>query len=103
MPFPFRKAWVASRAVRRLARIVVISAAVLAVLFVGSLWYISHWLHSPETRAALERELRKALKMPIAFQAVDISLWSGVKAEGVTVQDGPTQFFESSTFTAKHR
>src|SRR5436190_2505235 len=41
--------------------------------------------------------------MPLKFNSLEISLWGGVRAEGVSVQDGGTQFFESTRFTAKHR
>lgn len=88
---------------RRLARVFLIAAAVLAVLGLGALWYLDRWLKSPETKALVEQELRKALKMPLTFQALDISPWGGVRAEGVSIQDGGTQFFESSSFVAKHR
>ena len=88
---------------KRLIRILVISAAVLAVLLAGGMWYLNRWLTSPETRALVEKELSKALKMPLTFQALDISVWGGVHAEGISVQDGGTRFFESSSFTAKHR
>ena len=88
---------------KRLVRILLITAAVVAVLLAGGIWYLSRWLKSPETRALVEKELSKALKMPLTFQSLDISVWGGVRAEGVSIQDGGTQFFESSSFVAKHR
>jgi type II secretion system protein N len=89
--------------VRRLARILVIAAAVLAAVLIGGMWYLNRWLKSPETHAHVERELSKALKMPLKFRSLTISLWGGLHAEGVSVQDGGTQFFDSTSFSAKHR
>ena len=88
---------------KRLARILLIAAAVLAVVLLGGWWYLSSWLRSPETRALVEQELSKALKMPLKFNSLEISPWGGVRAEGVSIQDGGTQFFESTSFTATHR
>ena len=88
---------------RRLARILIIVAAVLAAVLIGGMWYLNRWLKSPETHAHVERELSKALKMPLKFQALTLSLWGGLHAEGVSVQDGGTQFFDSTSFSAKHR
>ena len=88
---------------KRLVRILVITAAVFAVLLAGATWYLTHWLKSPETRALVERELSKVLKMPLTFQALEISVLGGVRADGISIQDGGTQFFESTSFVAKHR
>lgn len=88
---------------KRLTRIFIISAAVVVALLLGGWWYLSMWLRSPETRALVERELSKAIKMPLKFNSLEISLWGGVRAEGVSIQDGGTQFFESTRFTATHR
>jgi type II secretion system protein N len=89
--------------VRRLARILIIVAAVLAAALIGGMWYLNRWLKAPETHAHVERELSKALKMPLKFQSLTLSLWGGLHAEGVSVQDGGTQFFDSTSFSAKHR
>ncbi len=88
---------------KRLVRILLISAAVLAILFACGAWYLTRWLKSPETRALVEKELSKALKMPLTFQALDISVLGGVRADGISIQDGGTQFFESTSFVAKHK
>jgi type II secretion system protein N len=89
--------------VRRFARILIIVAAVLAAALIGGMWYLNRWLKSPETHAHVERELSKALKMPLKFRSLTLSLWGGLHAEGVSVQDGGTQFFDSTSFSARHR
>ena len=88
---------------KRLFRILLISfAVVMAVLGVG-LWFLSRWLQSPETAALVEQELSKAIKMPLKFRSLNMSLWGGLRADGVAVQDGGTQFLESSKLMASHR
>ena len=88
---------------KRLARILIIVAAILAVLLIGGVWFLNRWLESPETHAHVERELSKAMKMPLKFQKLTLSLWGGLRAEGISVHDKGTQFLESTSFTARHR
>jgi uncharacterized protein involved in outer membrane biogenesis len=89
--------------VKRLAKILIIIVVVLTVVVFAGVWYLNRWLKSPETRAYVEQELSKALKMPLKFETLTLSLFGGVKAEGVSVQDGGTQFFESPNFSADYR
>src|SRR5262245_23660096 len=66
------------------------------------MWGLNHWLKSPEVHARIERELSKSLKMPLKFRKMSISIFSGLHAEGVTVPDRGRNFFEATSFTAKH-
>jgi type II secretion system protein N len=89
--------------VKRLLRIILLSTALLALLFAGGVWYLSRWLEAPETHALVERELSKALKMPLTFHGLHLSVWGGARADAVYIQDGGTRLFESNSFVAKHR
>ena len=88
---------------KRLVRILIIVAALLAVALIGGVWFLNRWLESPEMHAHVERELSKAMKMPLKFQKLTLSLWGGLRAEGISVHDKGTQFLESTSFTARHR
>jgi type II secretion system protein N len=89
--------------VKRLLKILIITIVVLVVAAFGGVWYLNRWLKSPETHAHVERELSKALKLPLKFKSLELSLLGGLRAEGVTVPDDGYNFFEVSSFSAKHR
>ncbi len=88
---------------KRLAKILIITALVAAVLLVAGVWALNHWLRSPELHAHVEKELSKSLKMPLKFQTLSLSLWGGLRADGITVPDHDGNFFEASGFSAKHK
>ena len=90
-----------SRYLNRLTRILLIFAAVLVLLVVGGIWWLNHWLKSPEMHAKLEKELSLTLKMPVKFDRVHISLLGVLKAEGISVPDRGQNFFEATSFTGK--
>ncbi len=88
---------------KSLAKILIITAIVVGVLLVAGVWALNRWLRSPELHAHVEKELSKALKMPLKFQALSLSLWGGLRAEGITVPDRDGNFFEATGFSAKHK
>ena len=92
-----------SRTLKRLAKILTITALVAAVLLVVGVWALNRWLRSPELHAHVEKELSKSLKMPLRFKSLTLSLWGGLRAEGITVPDRGGNFFEASGFSAKHK
>jgi type II secretion system protein N len=88
--------------VKRFAKILTISTLVVVVLLFGGIWLLNRWLASPETHAKVERELSKSLKMPLKFRNLSLSVFGGLRAEGVTVPDRGRNFLEASSFTARH-
>ena len=92
-----------SAAVKRLLKILIITILVLVVAAIGGVLYLNHWLRSPETHARVESELSRALKLPLKFKSLELSLLGGLRAEGITVPDGDANFFEVASFSAKHR
>lgn len=92
----------ASRALKRTAKIALITLGVLAVLLFGGVWLLNRWLKSSEVHAQVERELSLALKMPLKFQSLSLSVFGGLKAQGVTVPDRGRNFFEATSFTARN-
>ncbi len=92
-----------SRVVKRLVKILLITTLVVVVLLFAGVWYLNHWLKSPATHARVERELSKAVKLPLKFDSLTLSLWGGLEARGVSVPDKKGNFFEAPAFKAKHR
>lgn len=88
---------------KRLVKILVIAVVTVVVLLFAGVWYLNRWIESPETHAQVERELSKALKLPLKFKSLTLSLTGGLKAEGVTIPDSAGNFFAVPSFTAKHR
>jgi type II secretion system protein N len=89
--------------VKRLLKILIVTIVVLVAAAFGGVWYLNRWLKSPETHARVERELSRALKLPLKFRSLEISLLGGLRAEGITVPDAGYNFFEVASFSAKHR
>lgn len=100
--FHFQPPPLASRAVKRLAKILIITAIVLVLLLAVGMWGLNRWLKSPEMHTHVERELSKALRVPLKFQSLELSLWGGLEARGVTVPDQKGNFLEVAGFSAKH-
>jgi hypothetical protein len=88
--------------VKRIGKILVISLGTLAVLFIAGVWMLNRWLESPAMRTRIERELSKAVRVPLKFSALSISPWGGISASEVTVPAAKGNFFEASKFTAKY-
>ena len=87
---------------KRFGKIILISLSALAVLFIVGVWMLNRWLESPSMRLRIERELSKALRVPLKFSALSISPWGGISASGVTVPAAKGNFFEASRFTAEY-
>jgi hypothetical protein len=92
-----------SAPVKRLLKILIVIIVVLVAVAFGGVWYLNRWLKSPQTHAEVERELSKSLNLPLKFKSLELSLMGGLRAEGVTVPDEGYNFFEASSFSAKHR
>lgn len=92
-----------SRIVKRLVKVLLITAVVVVALLFAGVAYLNRWIKSPETHAHVESELSKAVKLPLKFKTLTLSVWGGLKAEGVTVPDQKGDFFHAPSFTAKHR
>jgi type II secretion system protein N len=90
-----------SRVVRRLTKILLITVVALAVALFGGVWILNRMLQSPERLAQVEKELSLALKMPVKFRSLKLSLLGNLRAEGVTVPDRGRNFFEAPSFTAE--
>jgi hypothetical protein len=86
--------------VKRLGKILLISLAALAVLLLAGFWMLNRWVQSPAMHAHIERELSKALRLPLKFTKLSVSPGGGITATGVTVPDVNGNFFEASSFTA---
>ncbi len=87
---------------KRLAKILIITAIVLVLALAVGVWGLNRWLKSPEMHAHVERELSKALRVPLKFESLELSLWGGLDAKGITVPDQKGNFFEVAGFSAKH-
>lgn len=91
-----------SRLIRRIVKISLITLAVLVLVALVGVWMLNRWLKSPEMHARLEKEMSLALKMPLKFKTLRLSVFGGLNAEGVTVTDRGRTFFEAGAFTAKN-
>ncbi len=87
---------------KRLAKILIITAIVLVVVLAVGVWGLNRWLKSPDMHTHVERELSKALRVPLKFESLELSLWGGLEAKGITVPDQKGNFFEVAGFSAKH-
>lgn len=94
--------FLASRAAKRITKAILITFGVLVVLLFGGVWGLNRWLKSPELHAKVERELSLELKLPLKFQTLNLSVFGGLTAEGVTVMDRGRNFFEATSMTAAH-
>ena len=72
------------------------------MLFLGGEWMLNRWLKSAAMHTHIERELSKAVRVPLKFQSLEISPWGRISATGITVPDEKGDFFEASKFTAKY-
>ena len=87
---------------KRLGKILLISLAALAVLLLVGFWMLNRWVQSPAMHAHIERELSKAVRLPLKFTKLSVSPTGGITATGVTVPDVNGNFFEASSFTARY-
>ena len=87
---------------KRFGKVILISLSTVVVLFVAGIWMLNRWLESPAMRLRIERELSKAVRVPLKFSALSISPWGGISAAGVTVPAAKGNFFEASKFTADY-
>lgn len=53
-------------------------------------------------RLRIERELSKAVRVPLKFSALSVSPWGGISATEVSVPSAKGNFFEASKFTAEY-
>jgi type II secretion system protein N len=90
-----------SRVLKRLTKILLMTVVALAVALFAGVWILNRWLKSPERHAELERELSLALKIPLKFKSLDLSIFGGLRVEGVTVADRGRNFLEVAAFSAK--
>ena len=100
--FPFPKPPLLSRAVKRFGKILLISLGTLVVLGCVGVWMLNRWLQSPAMHTHIERELSKAVRVPLKFESLSISPWGGLSASGINVPDGKGNFFEASNFHARY-
>jgi hypothetical protein len=61
---------------------------------------LNMYLQSPALLGQVERELGKALGLPIQATSLSITPWGGMTLAGITVPDGPNTFLEASKFRA---
>ena len=87
---------------KRFGKILLISLCTLIVLGCIGVWMLNRWLQSPAMHTHIERELSKAVRVPLKFQSLSISPWGGLSATGISVPDGKGDFFEASNFHAKY-
>ena len=88
---------------RRLAKILTVIAAVLAVLILAGGWTANRWLQSPEGQARVRRDLNRALGMPLQITQLDCSVWRGLRAHGVSATDSAGNRFDAVRISASHR
>jgi hypothetical protein len=88
--------------VKRFGKHLLFALGALVVLFFMGVWMLNRWLKSPAMHVRIERELSKALRVPLKFSELSISPWGGITASGVSVPDEKGNFFEASKFTARY-
>ena len=88
---------------KRIWKILLITLGVLVALFVVGAVMLNRWLKSPATHVHVERELSKAVRVPLKFGSLSISPWGEITATEITVPDVKGNFFEASNFTARYR
>ncbi len=87
---------------KRFRKILLVVLSALVVLGGIGVWWLNRWLQSPAMHAHIERELSKAIRVPLKFQALSISPWGGISATGISVPDVKGNFFEASNFSANY-
>ncbi len=87
---------------RRIAKILILTALVVAVLLAAGGWFANRWLQSPAGRATVERKLSEVLHMPVKIDSPDFSAWSGLSTKKITVSGPDGVIFEAAGISASH-
>ena len=88
---------------KRLKKILLIAAVVLAVVLATGSWALNRWLQSPEAHARIEHEIGNAIRMPLKIGKLNFSAWSGLTAQGITVTAGDGNFLEAESLSVEHK
>ena len=88
---------------RRIAKILIITALVVAVLLAAGGWFANRWLQSSAGLATIEKKLSEALHMPVKIESPGFSAWSGVSTDKITVSGPGGVIFEAAGISASHR
>jgi hypothetical protein len=84
-------------------KILLAAAVVLVALLASGLWALNRWLQLPETSARVERALADALGMPVKITKLELSVWNGAVAEGVSASDRGGTLFSATRVSASHK
>ena len=87
---------------RRIAKILIITALVVAVLLAAGGWFANRWLQSPAGHATVEKKLSEALHMPVKIESPGFSAWSGLSTNKITVSGLDGVLFEAAGISASH-
>lgn len=87
----------------RVSKAILIGLAGLVVIAVLLLLGINLYVQSPGTQARIQKELGKALKLPLVITNSSVTPWSDLRINGITVPSGDGKFFEATSFSARYR
>lgn len=88
---------------KRPVKILLAAAVVLVALLASGIWALNRWLQLPETSARVEQELGDALGVPVKFKKLELSVWNGMVAEGVSASDRGGILFSAARVSASHK
>lgn len=88
---------------RRIAKILILTVLVVAVLLAAGGWFANRWLQSSAGLATIEKKLSEALHMPVKIESPGFSAWSGLSTDKITVSGPGGVIFEAAGISASHR
>ncbi|MGD0650876.1 MAG: AsmA family protein [Verrucomicrobiia bacterium] len=90
----------------KVIKILVVIFAVLAVVVAAGVFWVSRYLQSPEFKQFVLGAARTALGADVKINDINVSLFSGVSLQGVTVANPegyPGQLFTADAFVLRYR
>jgi uncharacterized protein involved in outer membrane biogenesis len=89
--------------VQKLLKGILIAGVVVVALSALGVLAMNLYVQSAGTQKRIERVLSSGLKVPVHITSIIVTPWSGLKASGITVPQGPRRkgnFLEAEDFTA---
>lgn len=89
--------------VKKLSKAILFGLAILVALGVVLVVVLNLYIQSPGSKARIQEELSKALRMPLQLRTVSVSPFGGLHITGITIPNGGANFLEAASFNAHYR
>jgi len=96
----FRGSAATLRAVKKVAKAILLGLGALCVVVVIGSFCLHAHLQSPRTQERIRAQLSQALGMPLKLTKTSFSPWGGLRITGVTIPEGDANFLAADNFSA---